>query len=75
MSYMSRATSTRLVGSILYADSTVSEDAQGYALMTEGEKPSDTGPTTSDGQMIDSAFSRCSVRRRPEALCRDSTEE
>ena len=41
-----------------------------------GETVSDTGPTMSEGQMIESDFSRCIVNRRPgpDALS-DSTDD
>ena len=69
--------STILVGSILYLLSSVVESSavQGYTAVLEGESVSGTGPTTSEGQIIDSAFSRCKVNNRPDPAWRDSSEE
>jgi hypothetical protein len=53
----------RLVGSILKGDSASEDDPM--ALGGHGERVSDTGPTTSEGQMIESDFSRCMVNSRP----------
>jgi hypothetical protein len=64
----------RLVGSILKDDSVSGDDPM--ALEGHGESVSDTGPTMSEGQMIESDFSRCTVNNRPgpDALS-DSTDD
>ena len=77
MSHKSKAKRTILVGSILYLLSTTVESsvAQGYTAMLEGESVSGTGPLMRQGQMIESAFSKCKVNSRPEPACNDSNEE
>ena len=58
----SNALNVRLVGSILKGDSASDDDPMKAG---DGERASDTGPTTSEGQMIESDFSRCRVNSRP----------
>jgi len=64
----------RLVGSILKDDSASGDEAMEFG--GHGESVSDTGPTMSEGQMIESDFSRCMVNSRPgpDALS-DSTDD
>ena len=70
----SNAVSVKLVGSILKDDSAswdVPIDMGGH-----GESVSDTGPTTSEGHMIESDFSRCRVNSRPDPdELSDSTDD
>jgi hypothetical protein len=51
------------VGSILNDDSASCDDPMDIG--GHGESVSDTGPTISEGQMIESDFSRCRVSSRP----------
>jgi len=64
----------RLVGSILKGDSVSVDDPM--ELGGHGESVSDTGPSMSEGQMIESDFSRWMVNSRPgpDALS-DSTDD
>jgi hypothetical protein len=70
----SNAVSVKLVGSILKDDSASCDDPidiGGY-----GESVSDTGPTISEGHMIESDFSRCRVNSRPDPdELNDSTDD
>lgn len=66
---------TKLVGSMLYFASVVGDASQGYKEISVGESASGTGPTTRDGHIIDSAFSRCKVSSLVAPVCNDSTEE
>ena len=76
ISLRSRPSKTRLVGSILYLDSTmVDVEPHGYEAILLGERDSSTGPTTNDGHIIDSAFSRCIVNKRVAPVCSDSSED
>jgi hypothetical protein len=70
----SNAVSVRLVGSILKDDSPSCDDPMGTG--GQGKSVSDTGPTISEGQIIESDFSRCRVSSRPgpDALS-DSTDD
>ena len=75
ISCRSRAMRTRLVGSMLYGISEEISRSQGYTPVGGGETLSGTGPMMRDGQMIESAFSKCKVRSLPEPVCNDSSEE
>ena len=66
---------TKLVGSMLYFASLADEASQGYKDTSLGANCSGTGPTTSEGQIMDSAFSRCKVSNLVAPVCKDSTEE
>lgn len=59
---------------MLKADSASDDKPKG--LGGHGERLSDTGPTISEGQMIESDFSRCRVNSRPGPdACNDSTDD
>lgn len=74
MSKRSKARRTRLVGSMLYVCSRSALRPVG--LGRQGESVSGTGPTIIDGQMTESAFSRCMVKSLPEVeACNDSDDE
>lgn len=75
MSCKSRAIRARLVGSMLYFASSVTLVVHGYMLLWVGETLSGTGPTMSEGQMTDSAFSKWIVSSRPAPECSDSKDE
>lgn len=76
MSYSSSPINTRLVGSILYFDSSVSGDCgHGNMPSAHGERVSGTGPAIRQGQITDSAFSRYSVRSLPAGGCELSRDE
>lgn len=75
MSYRSRPMSTRLVGSRLYGASDTPSSSHGYTPAGVGEMVSGTGPTTREGQMTESAFSRWRVSSRPEPVWSDSRDE
>ena len=75
MSKRSRPMSTMLVGSMLYPLSVPGDTFQGYAEFALGDNASGTGPTTREGQIIDSAFSTCMVSNRPVPVCNDSRDE
>lgn len=53
----------------------VALEVQGWEAILHGESDSRTGPIISEGQIIDSAFSRCMVNRRLVPVCKDSSEE
>ena len=53
MSYKSRATRTKLVGSMLYCISEVISRSQGYTPAGGGEMLSGTGPMMREGQMTE----------------------
>ena len=74
MSNNSNAVKVRLVGSILKGDSASGDNPVGPG--GHGDSASDTGPTTREGQMIESDFSRCRVKSRPGPdACSDSTDD
>lgn len=67
------ANKTRLVGSMLYLLSRSVSSAAGTGA--HGESSCGTGPTMSDGHMIDCSFSKCSVNNLPEGDGNDSNDE
>jgi hypothetical protein len=74
MSNNSNAVNVRLVGSILNGNSASGDDPAGPG--GHGDSVSDTGPTMRQGQMIESDFSRCTVKSRPGPdACSDSTDD
>lgn len=76
ISYSSSAINTRLVGSILYFDSSVSGDCgHGNTPSAHGESVSGTGPAIRQGQITDSAFSRYSVSSLPAGRCELSSDD
>lgn len=75
MSCKSSAIRAKLVGSMLYLASSVTLVVHGYMLLWVGETLSGTGPTMSEGQMTDSAFSKWIVSSRPAPECSDSRDE
>ena len=70
----SNAVSVKLVGSILKDDSASCDDP--IDIGGHGECVSDTGPTISEGHMIEPDFSRCRVNSRPDPNeLSDSTDD
>ena len=70
----SNAVRVKLVGSILKDDSASCDDPTDIG--GHGESVSDTGPTISEGHMIESDFSRCRVNSRPDPdELSDSTDD
>lgn len=67
------ANKTRLVGSILYLPSGSISRAAGTGA--HGESSCGTGPTMSDGHIIDCSFSKCSVNNLPDGDGNDSNDE